>query len=166
MLNLNARQELNSDQDLSEIIQDKTEKMQSELEPWDAYITSLEVKPHAVYVGKTLEELQWREKYGINVAYIKRGDKLIHPPGRFNKLMPFDQVGIIATESQMQAFKPVFDVEEPVEPGVASLEEVVLYKIIVDEHNRLKGQTIRGSGVRWLARWTPRSRSPPRHAMC
>ena len=50
----------------------------------------LEVNPHAEYIGKTLAELAWREKYGINIAYIKRGDNLIYAPNRFNRLLPFD----------------------------------------------------------------------------
>src|SRR6185312_14319519 len=60
-------------------------------------------------------ELAWREAYGINIAYIKRGEKLIYAPGRNNRLLPFDHVGIIATDDQMQTFRPVFDAIETVE---------------------------------------------------
>ena len=31
-------------------------------------------------VGKTLRELAWREKYGINVAMIERGNHVINTP--------------------------------------------------------------------------------------
>ena len=110
----------------------------------------LEVNQQADYAGRTLEELGWREQYGINIAYIKRGDKLIYAPGRNNKLLPFDQVGVIATDNQMQQFKPVFDAKEkvPTGPGAPDTEDIVLQKIVVDEHTRLKGKTIRNSGIR------------------
>jgi CPA2 family monovalent cation:H+ antiporter-2 len=90
----------------------------------------LEVNQQADYAGRTLEELGWREQYGINIAYIKRGDKLIYAPGRNNKLLPFDQVGVIATDNQMQQFKPVFDAKEkvPTGPGAPDTEDIVLQK--------------------------------------
>lgn len=121
---------------------------QSDLSPWDAHMVDLEVNPHTDYIGKTLAELAWREKYGINIAYIKRGDKLIYVPGRSNRLLPFDHVGVIATDDQMQLFKPVFDTIEPVEKTNHYIEHIILQKIVVDEHNKLKGLSIRDSNIR------------------
>lgn len=122
--------------------------IQSDLTPWDAHIVDLEVNPQSEYIGKALAELAWREKYGINIVYIKRGDRLIHAPGRYDKLMPFDQAGIIATDDQLLIFKPVFDTLEKAGTQSLNLEDIVLQKIVVDEHTRLKGITIRNSGIR------------------
>jgi CPA2 family monovalent cation:H+ antiporter-2 len=108
----------------------------------------MEVNPQAEYIGKTLVELAWREKYGINIAYIKRGEKLIYAPGRNNRLLPFDRVGIIATDDQMLIFRPVFDAVESVQKSDRPLEDIVLQKIVVNEHNKLKGLSIRGSHIR------------------
>jgi monovalent cation:H+ antiporter-2, CPA2 family len=121
---------------------------QADLSPWDAHMIDLEVNPHAEYIGKTLMELSWREKFGINIAYIKRGGKLIYAPGRNNKLLPFDHVGIIATDDQMIAFKPEFDALESIDPADHNLEDIILQKIVVDEHNKLKGLSIRNSHIR------------------
>ncbi|MEO6838580.1 MAG: cation:proton antiporter [Ginsengibacter sp.] len=120
----------------------------TDLSPWDAHMISLEVNPHAEYIGKTLVELAWREKYGINIAYIKRGDSLIYAPDRNNRLLPFDDVGIIATDDQMQKFKPIFEEAGSIEINENGTEDIVLQKMVVDETNRLKGLTIRGSGIR------------------
>jgi CPA2 family monovalent cation:H+ antiporter-2 len=99
-------------------------------------------------VGKSLEELAWREHYGVNVAYIRRGDKLIYAPDRNQKIYPHDQLGIIATDEQIQQFKPAFDTCESVEPAEPHVDDIVLQKIQVDESNLLAGQTIRNSGIR------------------
>jgi CPA2 family monovalent cation:H+ antiporter-2 len=123
-------------------------KPQQDLSPWDAHMVDLEVNPHAEYIGKTLSELSWRENYGINIAYIKRGDKLIYAPGRNNRLLPFDNVGFISTDDQMQAFKNEFDALENVDPDENTIEQIVLQKIVVDEHNKLKGFSIRDSNIR------------------
>ena len=87
----------------------KTQTYKPLLVPWDAHMIQLEAPPNASYIGKPLKDLQWREKYGINVVYIKRGENLIHVPDRHQFILPFDQVGIVATDSQIAVFKPVFD---------------------------------------------------------
>src|SRR5690606_582863 len=73
----------------------KNATLQTELQPWAAYIADMEVNQYASYIGKPLQVLKWREKYGVNIAYIKRGDRLIHSPPGTQALMPFDHVGII-----------------------------------------------------------------------
>src|SRR5690606_2554222 len=145
--NLNAR-ETAEYQTLSAHVNRKNTEIQNELKPWEASIISLTVPNMATYIGRKLEELAWREKYGINIVYIKRGEKLIHAPVKTNILLPLDVVGIIATDEQMKAFKPVFDLEERITDSEPSLDTVVLDKIIVNEYTKLKGLDIRSSGLR------------------
>ncbi|WP_332019259.1 cation:proton antiporter [Kaistella sp.] len=116
------------------------------LAAWDVHIVELEVKPLAEYIGKTLVDLQWREKYGVNIGYIKRGEKLIHTPGRSEVLMPYDKVGIIATDDQFQIFKPVFDSQEIVVEE--DINHIKLGKILINHHSPKKGLSIRESGIR------------------
>src|SRR5690606_8330929 len=73
---------------------------------------------------------------------------LIYAPSRFNKLLPFDRVGIIATDEQMQAFKPVFEHTEETDLTEYNVEDIIVQKFVVDEHNKLKGLTVRESGIR------------------
>jgi monovalent cation:H+ antiporter-2, CPA2 family len=146
--NLNAREKLAGEKQAEKNRVQNRFNPQSDLSPWDAHMIDMEVNPQAEYIGKTLVELAWREKYGINIAYIKRGEKLIYAPGRNNRLLPFDHVGIIATDDQMQTFRPVFDAIETVEKTKEHLDDIVLQKIVVDEHNKLKGLSIRGSHIR------------------
>lgn len=147
--NLNAREiAAQKQENISADVQHANAQLQSGLSPWRAYITDTEVNPHATFVGKTLAELAWREQYGINIAYIKRGDKIIHAPGRSNKLLPFDRVGIIATDEQMQSFRTVFDAVEAFDATLTDIRDIVLQKVKVDDFNQLAGKTIRESGIR------------------
>jgi len=149
LTNLNARETAEAVKEAaSGNVFSKNADIQTDLAPWDAHIVDLQVRQDADYLGKSLVELAWREKYGINIAYIKRGEKLIHAPGRSHKLLPFDHVGIIATDEQMQQFKPVFDARETDVDPMPDLEDVVLQKIVVNEHTKLKGLTIRSSQIR------------------
>lgn len=121
-------------------------KTQSHLSPWDAHLTHYKISPHAGFIGKTLEELQWRETYGINVAFIERGNKVMFAPARAEKIFPFDNIGVIGTDQQMLEFGKIM---VPYVEDVDTEKELVeLEKIVVDEHTRLKGLTIRESGIR------------------
>lgn len=121
-------------------------KTQSHLSPWDAHLTHYKISPHAGFIGKTLEELQWRESYGINVAFIERGNKVMFAPARAEKIFPFDNIGVIGTDQQMLEFGKIM---VPYVEDVDTEKELVeLEKIVVDEHTRLKGLTIRESGIR------------------
>jgi len=146
--NLNDRDAASEEELQNQEAERKKFKPQNDLSPWDAHMIDLEVNPHAEYIGKTLAELAWRESFGINIAYIKRGDKLIYAPGRNNRLLPFDNVGIIATDEQMNVFKHEFDALEDIDKEENDLEDIILQKIVVDEHNKLKGLSIRASHIR------------------
>lgn len=149
IINLNAREaDGEAETTMNAEVIRKNAALQSTLQPWDAHIIEMEIHPHAEYVGKKLSELSWRERFGINIVYIRRGDKLIHVPGRNNILLPFDRVGIISTDEQMQHFKPVFDAAEVISNSTAGISDISLHKLLVDEHTKLKGLNIRDSGLR------------------
>lgn len=119
------------------------------LTPWDAHLADFEISPDALFTGTPLEALAWREQYGINIAFIKRGNRIIYAPSRHEKLFPYDTIGVIGTDEQMQQFRSVVetrpaDDSQPTE----DVENIVLQKIVVDETTRLKGKTIRDSGIR------------------
>lgn len=121
---------------------------ESNMVSWDAHLVNMEVDPHALFIGKHLLELKWREKYGINIAFIKRGSKIIYAPKRYDRLLPFDQIGVIATDDQMTHFMEEFNAREPLESEESDLSNIVLFKMVVDEKNKLRGKTIRNSNIR------------------
>lgn len=118
------------------------------LSPWDAHLADFTVLPNASFAGMPLQQLGWREQYGINIAFIKRGEKMIYAPSAQEKLYPLDNLGIIGTDQQLQQFKPVMDAIEEPDSVETDKDDIVLQKILVDEHTLLKGLTIRQSGIR------------------
>ena len=149
LTNLNAR-ETESANTLSARVSRKNADLQTRLAPWDAHIVQLEAPPNALYIGKPLNDLQWRERYGINVVYIKRGENVINAPDRNQFILPFDQVGIVATDSQVAAFKPVFDFVDTEDNSIRDVDirEIVFDRLVVNEYTKLKGLSIRDSGLR------------------
>jgi CPA2 family monovalent cation:H+ antiporter-2 len=124
------------------------ENLQSKryLSPWDAHLTQYQISPSALFIGTSLEELQWRETYGINVAFIERGGVILYAPARTERIYPFDTIGVIGTDQQLIEFGKIMIADETNTIEDAGL--VDLDKVVVNEFTKLKGKTIRESGIR------------------
>ncbi|MCP2042810.1 cation:proton antiporter [Pontibacter sp. HSC-36F09] len=119
------------------------------LVPWDAHLTSFEVAPNAAVVGKSMIELQIREKYGINVAVIEREDRTIMAPAGDERIFPGDKIYVFGTDEQIAAFGDfIKEASIPTVDGATIREEVGLQKLIISSDSLLHGRTVRESGVR------------------
>jgi CPA2 family monovalent cation:H+ antiporter-2 len=118
----------------------------SDLSPWDAHMAYFTMPAESAVVGKTLQELIWREKYGINIAYIERGSLTITAPARADVLYPFDKIAVIGTDVQLEQFRSIL--ESAILPSKNEEEEITLTKFIIDEHIAVRGKTLRASGIR------------------
>lgn len=129
---------------------DEAVKNRVELAPWDAHIAQFTLPIGTAVTGQTLEELQLRERFGVNIAMIRRGEHyVINAPGRHERLYPGDVVFVIGTDDQLDLFKrhiePVNDIQPQVLEGG---DKLVLKKVIVKRDSFLYKKTIRESGVR------------------
>ncbi|MFD3002820.1 cation:proton antiporter [Pontibacter toksunensis] len=137
MSNLNARE-------ISEAA-----RMHHTLTPWDAHLTNFEVSPNAAVVGKSLLELQIREKYGVNVAVIDRGERTIMPPTSSERIFPGDKLYVFGSDEQVQAFKELLQSKlSRATDGEAEKEDIRLQKFLVTANSALLHRTIRDSGIR------------------
>lgn len=149
MGNLNAR-EIAEANTLDANVSRRNADIQTGLLPWDAHIVPMEVPQDADYIGRPLEQLAWREQFGVNIAYIRRGERLFHTPGRNSILLPFDQVGIIGTDDQLHTFKPVFQLVQSGPSSPVDLNDIGMQKLTVGDSSMLKGMDIRSSKLREL----------------
>lgn len=92
-------------QNLNDRENTEASKSKKELSPWDAHMTTFEISPESNIVGKPLHQLELREKIGINIAAIKRGDITINVPNRNEQIYPNDLLYIIGTDRQVDKFK-------------------------------------------------------------
>lgn len=76
-----------------------------ELSPWDAHMTTFEINAESNIIGKPLHLLELREKIGINIAAIKRGNFTINVPNRNEQIYPNDILYIIGTDRQIDKFR-------------------------------------------------------------
>jgi len=138
------------------------------LAPWDAHLVEVKVPTRSFLVGKALQELVLREKYGLNVVVIVRDGENIVAPKAAEPLYPGDHLLCFATDVEIERFKEDINVSADREDTAKDLEAYDLKRLRVKESSKIKGLTIRASGFReqfncivvGLERGGHRSRSP------
>lgn len=115
--------------------------------PWDIQLAEFIVAPSSGFLGSSLQDLAWREQFGINVAMIERpGGRDIHAPGRHVQLFPGDRLFVIGTEEQLEKFRPVMETKEA--GNDENDGDIAIRKVTLASTSPLVGQTIRASGIR------------------
>ena len=137
LFNLNAR----------EIAEFK--RMHNDIAPWNAHLTSLDISPRSVIIGETLENLQIREKFGVNIAVIERGGYTVMPPTKDERIYPGDKIYIFGTDDQIELFRQFIEAKAVLAANEGAEREAVrLQKLVVSSKSQLLHKTIRGSGIR------------------
>jgi CPA2 family monovalent cation:H+ antiporter-2 len=119
----------------------------------DLHLADFEVKQNYSIIGKTLKELNFRQRCGVNIVTIIRGDKRINVPGGDELLMPFDHIIILGTDRQMLVFQRFIEEkrtkyaqkkeEEPIPAPQVSIEQFQ-----IEWNSSLIGKTIKTSEIR------------------
>lgn len=124
----------------------------AELAPWDAYIAPFEVDADMPVAGKTLLDLMLREKFGVNVAMIERGSRVITAPGRDEFVYPGDVLSVIGTDEQLEKFKVYLEPQRSDKDKLHQKQQVVLRQLTVRAGSFLEGKNIRESLLREKAK--------------
>lgn len=120
-----------------------------DLAPWDAHITNFILPPASPCEGMTLQEMAIREKIGVNIAMIKRGDEqTILAPTRNERLYPGDKLFVIGTDEQLEQFRQYIEPDVEKKKLREEHHDIVLKKFTIEEGSDLAGKTIRESRIR------------------
>jgi monovalent cation:H+ antiporter-2, CPA2 family len=116
------------------------------LPPWDVHVSHFEVSAESESVGKTLTELSFRERFGVNIAQIERGKRIIHAPRGDEHIFPADKLTVVGTDEQLAQFKYIINPPQHILAPPTS--EIVLRQIVVDNTFPFTGMSIRNSNIR------------------
>lgn len=127
-----------------EIIQKKNEEKKKKEKfqyTWDnTHISDMIVPQNANFIGVPLGDLDWRTKFHINIAYIKRGDRILQTPNSESALYPFDKIGIIGNDEQLQKFERYLQIigETPPEDNeIKNTDNFTLQKVVVPKDSSI-----------------------------
>ena len=150
MSNLNERERLEYIQNKENIeLRRKNLEVKEYMQDWDAYVTEMEAGPDILFAGMALYELKWKDKYGIDVVYIRRNDQTFHLPNGKQRILPHDKVGILGTEEQILQVKAIFEqlsLPDRKDEDI-DINNIRLMKARVAEMNPYCGKTIKTSGI-------------------
>ncbi len=134
LTNLNSRE-------IHEAVENK-----SDLTPWEGHMTAVKVPQESYLTGKELKELAFREKLGINIAIIKRGEITINIPNRNEVIFPDDVLYAIGTDQQISDFQDYL-FKNTIEASQQVESEIIL-KHFELQNPLIIGKTIRDSKLR------------------
>ncbi|GAB3011780.1 cation:proton antiporter [Niabella terrae] len=116
--------------------------------PWDAHLSAFDVPSESINItGRKLEDLQWRERVGINVAMIKRGLITIIPPDKNDMIFPGDKLYIICTDSQERKISALLRPDKKLTENRPEVE-MKLDQIIIGAESPFLNRNIHESDLR------------------
>jgi CPA2 family monovalent cation:H+ antiporter-2 len=116
--------------------------------PWDAHLAEFEIDINSTLVGTPLEQLKLRERFGVNLAMIERGNRKIMIPNKNVCLYPADKITVIGTDEQIVQFKNVIEEANRAQVFEDANGDVSLTQIVVHPGFPYLGKSIRESGIR------------------
>lgn len=117
--------------------------------PWDAHFTSFNIDVYFPGIGQTLYEMKLRERFGINIAAIKRGGVRINTPQRDERIYPGDKLFVIGTDEQVEAFSSFLQKDDrDVTKQALNEQNVTLQQLTVSKTSPLVGKSIKESAIR------------------
>lgn len=125
------------------------QKFASHLLERDLHLADFEVKQNSPSMGKTLMELNFRQKCNVNIVTIIRGDRRINIPGGNERLYPFDKLIVVGADDDLNHFRHY--IEERYKESLNNRQEtkeVNMEQFFIGEGSGLIGRTILASGIR------------------
>ena len=122
----------------------------NDLSSKNIHIEEFEIAQNSLSVGKSLRELNFRQKTGVNVVTIIRGSKKINIPDGNERLYPFDKLVVSGSDDEMQQLAQYLQDRRA---QASSMEEeaqhhISLSQYLVESDSPLIGETIIGAGIR------------------
>lgn len=111
----------------------------------DINLAGFIVSPYSSCIGKTLGELSIRQKFGINVVAIARGNLKIYIPQSSEHIYPQDKLTVVGTETRLQKFKEEIETPQKYSNAKESYkhkEEMALHSFTVNETFPFLNKTI------------------------
>ncbi len=123
-------------------------KIKPVLAPWDAVMSEFIVSPHSSIIGMTLKQSALKEKLGVTIALIERGERQIMAPGRDEILMSHDHLDLIGTDAELEEAKIIIEATNYQSPEHETFSDFGLDNIMLSETSRYIHKSIRECGLR------------------
>ena len=114
----------------------------------DLHISDFAIPTDSELGGKSLYDLQLRQRFGIHISSILRGHRRINIPGGDSLVFPGDRLQAIGSDEQLHAFGTY--VSQGLIPEDTDIEkrEMKLHRMVIRHGSPFIGKSLRDSGIR------------------
>ncbi len=115
---------------------------------YDVHISDFHLSPHSVFCGKTLAQLNIRNKSGVSIVRIIRGGININIPGGNERIYPEDLIVVAGSDEQIDKFQKMLEDSVVRSEAKSANIRITLERFTIEAGNPLAGLTIMQSAIR------------------
>lgn len=114
----------------------------------DIHISDFEVPGDSAWAGKTLQQLKFRNRFGVHLSGILRGMQRHNIPTGQTIIFPGDHLQVIGSDEQLERFGKALKGELVAEDDHIEEREMTLQKLRLSSNCTFMGKTLKESGIR------------------
>ena len=114
----------------------------------DIHIAEFEVPSDSMWMGQTLKQLNFGQKYGVHVSSILRGGHRVNIPDGDYVIFPNDVLQVIGSDMQFTTFHDAMEKERLGEDSEMEKREMRLRQLVIGSGSPFIGKTLIESGIR------------------
>ncbi len=114
----------------------------------DIHISDFEVPGDSAWAGKTLQQLKFRNRFGVHLSGILRGMQRHNIPTGQTIIFPGDHLQVIGSDEQLERFGKALKGELVAEDDHIEEREMTLQKLHLSSNCTFIGKTLKESGIR------------------
>ena len=114
----------------------------------DVHMADIDLPADSLWAGKTLRELELRNRFGVHISSILRANRRINIPDGNSIVFPADRLQAIGSDEQLLALAEAVRQEVYGDDADMEKRETKLRQMVIDKGSPLAGKTLRESGIR------------------
>ena len=114
----------------------------------DIHLSTFIVPVGIDWGGKTLAELAFGKRYGVQVAGIQRGQQRINIPSASTLILPGDRLQVIGSDKQLADFGQALEAMNAEVALQDNPKEMTLRRLVLVSNSPFVGKTIKDCGIR------------------
>ena len=114
----------------------------------DIHISDFTVPENSTWAGRSLGQIEFRNRFGVHVSSILRGYQRLNIPGGDCIIFPGDRLQVIGNDEQLEQFGRTLNGETIPEDEHIEEREMKLQKFVISSRSPLIGKKLQDSGIR------------------
>lgn len=141
-------QNLHSREIKAEVLGQRKPLYEGHLLDRDVHMADFTVPDDSLWTGKTLSQLQFRNRYGVHISSILRGKRRLNIPNGRTTIFPGDRIQAIGNDEQLTTFSNALETElQQADPEIEK-REMKLRQVVIGKNSAFAGKTLGESRIR------------------